>query len=678
MSFEKLYEALADLPVASIAEDVVTSVLRGSVTALSSATGSGKTLYQTTKLADSLDEQVVVLVPRRFLAVNAAETVAELSGCEVGKEVGYAVGSQSGDRSCWGPETKLVFATHGYALASGLVQKATTFVLDEVHETSMDLSIVRALLLRRLDQGESLNLLEMSATMDSRRQSAYWGQVAPTKVFEIDGKTFDCDVRHRPAGNLEEQVIELIQEGRRGILVFRPGVGEVEDTAEKITALAIDQGLEIEVAQIYGEMSYVDRRAAAAAPAAGKTKVLVSTNVTESGANIPWLDAGVSCGTGKENSVRAGTGATYLELVNLPQWRLQQQEGRVKRFCPGVFVLCSPLSFEQREQATRPEIERLALTELVLHCTSFGLRTHELTFDYPPNPEKVMEAELKLERLGLVDKNCTLTDAGKWIADLPVGPETGAMLWHARVTECLAAMIPLAAIVEVGGLRKEFRQGHYKDSTSDYLDSLYAFRHAYDARGKERREVMERYNIGFKRFEAALDLIRDLERRLSVVMNLDFEQSDHRTRLRHCLLAGSLDKLFKGYGRGDVLSIKNRYDSYRIGQGSAVYGVEYDALVAGDLRVITPKDRYKTPFTILEKVTVFAPDDLEAVAKIRPEILVESKHSGEGFGSESADYLTLKLFGEYIIRQTRVRPREERIEEESLGQLLARAVAARH
>jgi HrpA-like RNA helicase len=196
MTFENLFSTLSGLPVATIADDVTISVLSGAVTILSSDTGSGKTLYESSHLADHSDGQVVVLVPRRFLAVNAAETVSELAGCEIGQEVGYAVGSQAGDRSMWSEATKLLFVTNGYALASGLINKATTFVLDEVHETSMDLSIVRALLYRRMANGESIKVLEMSATMNIERQAAYWRPVAKTATFETDGKTFDCEVRH--------------------------------------------------------------------------------------------------------------------------------------------------------------------------------------------------------------------------------------------------------------------------------------------------------------------------------------------------------------------------------------------------------------------------------------------------------------------------------------------------
>jgi HrpA-like RNA helicase len=112
MTFEKLHEKLKDLPVATVAQGLVDSVQAGKVAVLTSETGSGKTLYANTLLADQTEGQVVVLVPRRFLATNAAETVAELAGVALGKEVGFAVGRQSGDESQFSDDTRLLFARH--------------------------------------------------------------------------------------------------------------------------------------------------------------------------------------------------------------------------------------------------------------------------------------------------------------------------------------------------------------------------------------------------------------------------------------------------------------------------------------------------------------------------------------------------------------------------------------
>ena len=637
--FHTLFETLSALPVHGIAAEVTTRVLAGTVSVVASATGSGKTLLLPANLAMETEKVVYVLVPRRFLAVNAAETVAELSGTTVGQEVGFAIGAQSGEDSQRSMNTRVLYCTYGYALASGIINTAENLVFDEIHEASLDMSICRALVHRRLASGERVNVLEMSATIDAERQAAYWRSVSKVDVTEIDGRTFPCERRHLPAQTPEAAVLDLIAEGRTGILVFRPGRGEVEETAAAIRALV---GEDVEVAEIYGELDYRARKAAVAAPK-GTVKVLVGTNVVESGANITWLDAGVSCGTAKELSVRPETGATYLALIQLPRWRLDQQEGRVKRFRAGVFILCSPLSYEKRPAETTPEIKRLALTELVMHCASFGIRAEELVFDYAPERSRIVEAETKLQRLGLIDTQCRLTKAGEFVSDIPVGPETGAMLWHAKEIGVLGAALSLAAVIEVDGVRKDFKHSHHINGTSDWLDACKAFEAVYEEREYfVRKDLMERYNVGFKRFEAAKDMLHDLKRRFNGKATATMEATD--SQLKQCLVAGFITNLFQGTYRLTPIS-GDRYFDYSAGEGSSV--MLHSGFALGQLRTIVPKNRMKSPFTIVEKLTDVSLNDILALVKIRP-TLVEMTERREEVGRYRFEIVTRrKLFGVY-------------------------------
>ncbi len=680
--FEKLYETLSDLPVMGIVDQLVTDVTDGLTVVLSSATGSGKTLVATCKLAEKAGKQVVVCVPRRFLATNAAETICELAGLTLGNEVGYAVGKQSGEQSVMSKETKLLFVTYGYAISSRLIEHAEYIVLDEVHEASMDISIVRALLLRRLAQNEKLWLMEMSATIDPVQQAAYWNKEVPTKVYEIDGRTFPCErievsigsgielqgegeivdpedsihdweernaLENMVEATVAQTVVDLItKQGRKGVLVFRPGVSEVEATAEAIMALVkrtlrlnskqnrkankdlpqkeLDQLVaelreanplsKLEVATIYGEMEYAERKVSTEKPKDGHVKVLIGTNVVESGVNIPWLDGGVTCGTGKQQVVRE-SGALSLELVNLSQWRLEQQEGRVKRFGPGVFVLCSDEPWNNRLKETSPEIKRVPLTELVMHCASFGVRTDSLTFDYAPETSKIQEAELQLQNLGLIDRMCLMTERGRFTAGLPVSTETGAMLWYARKAGVLGQAIAVAAVMEVGGIRKDFRHSHGCSNLSDWLDGLYAYLQAYEMKSSQRKSFMEQSNIGTKRFYAAKEFERDLLKHFEgEELSREIGYYGFESKMCASILAGQVNKLYVAQS-GMVYNKEG--SGYRIGRGSAASYVT-SRLVLGGLRTITPKNG-NTPFTVLEKVTQITIGEVLEVARERPELL---------------------------------------------------------
>ncbi len=660
-NFTKLFATLSTLPVAAKAEEIVTSVLAGNVAILSAATGSGKTLYATTLLAEKSTEQVVVLVPRRFLAVNAAETVAELAGITLGREVGYCVGKQSGEESKFSSETKLLFVTYGYAISSGLINRASTLVLDEVHEADMDMSICKALLQRRIANGEGVKLMEMSATINAERQAEYWNGVKPAKVFEVEGSTIPCNVRHEK-DDIEEVVMNLIADGRKGILVFRPGVADVKETAADIAEAGEAAGVAVEVSTIYGDMDAAERRRATAAPKNGVAKVLVGTNVVESGVNLMWLDAGVTCGTGKLPVAR-DSGAVALELVHLSKWRLEQQKGRLTRsgnradkvFGSGEFVLVSSNSWEERDAETLPEIVRLPLTELVMHCARFGLRADQLNFDFPPSKEKVKVAEVKLQRLGLITEDCKLTKAGQFVCGMPVGPETGAMLWHAKQTKVLGAFLPLAAVIEADGVRKNFRIPHGCDNTSDYLDGVKAFnkvRNALQAgyeRGlklsrDEREDLFERNNIGFKRYEIAKLMLKELKRRFNGDASSITAATD--AQLRQCITAGSIDQIYKVDSDGGACPLPGGY--YRLGNGSAVSRLNSGKFAVGKLKTIVPRNG-RSSFTVFEKATKVTLEDIEAVAKIRGDVLSRTVVRNKVGYYSFENVTSFTIFGEDLI-----------------------------
>lgn len=642
--FESLFATLGTLPVSKILKKVAAKVLAGTVVVVASDTGSGKTLLLPPALAAQTDQPVLVLEPRRFLAVNAAETVAELAQVAVGGPVGYAVGRQSGEESRWSADGKILYCTYGYAIASNLILTAPIVVLDEVHEVSLDMSICRALLYHRVEQGQQVCILEMSATINADAQAAYWRPVAKVMVEQVDGRTFACERRYRPGSPLEKEVKTLLDEGRTGILVFRPGRGEVKETADAIRALV---GKDVEVAEVYGELDYASRKAAVAPPV-GKAKVLVGTNVVESGANIPWLDAGVSCGTGKENSVRIETGAVFLKLIDLPQWRIKQQEGRVKRFRDGIFVLCSDVPLESREVEAVPEIWRLPLTALALHCATFGIRADDLTYDFAPEKARIVEAETKLQRLGLMDADFQLTAAGTWVSELPIGPETGTMLWFAKQTQCLGAALPLAAVIEVDGIWEDVRQPHGLHKDSDWLDTYTAFRTVLSASESRRAALVTRHNISLKRFEAAQEMLRDLDRRLDAEATATLEATDAQLKL--CLVAGFITSLCVGtHTARQVVGTSDT--AYKVGQRSVV-AVPFSGYVTGQLRTIQPKDTTKQSFTVLEKVTDVAFADLLAVAKVCPWVLtVEERREQAGYFAfrQVARY---RLFGVYLLAET--------------------------
>lgn len=497
--FARVTETLSHLPVMPVAEGVVRDVMAGHVTVLAAPTGSGKSMIVPSMIADASDEPVIVLMPRRFLAVDAASNVAQLADVALGDSVGYAVGKMAGDASRKAKHTPLVFMTYGYAIASGAINKAHTIVLDEVHERAEDISLARAILHARKKREPALRLLEMSATVDARKQAGYWSDVATTSIHNAAGAAMPCDERSEMPQDtkrtLEEATIDLItREGRKGIVVFRPGIKEIENTVETLKTFAAKAGIRnLEIASIYSGTPPDERRAAKQPPKPGHVKILVGTNVIESGVNLRWVDAGVSDGKGRIPYTREDTGAYALMLEDLPKWRILQQRGRVNRdpaatgFEQGIFLLHSDRGWDFRPEQATPEIARVALTGLAFRAACLGIDPTSLHFDAEVTPARLAEAKEALQRLQLIDASWNLTDDGRYAATLPVSPEAGALLCEARRLDApliaahkkplyLPDAIILAALLDGEGLRENYKKSHGRDNSSDILDAFKAYK----------------------------------------------------------------------------------------------------------------------------------------------------------------------------------------------------------
>jgi len=386
-----------------------------------------------------------------------------------------------------------------------------------------------------------------------------------------------------------------------------------------------------------------DRRRALEPPSGNHAKVLIGTNVIESGANIPWVDAGVSCGTGKQKNVDH-FGAHSLDLEVLPKWRLVQQEGRVKRFKPGVFALASDISWDERPLETRPELDRLPLTDVLMQVVRHSLDPQRLTFDPPLDQRRLQQAKKELMRLGLVDEQFKPTEAGKFASNMPLTADAAATLWHAKQTGILKAALPLAALMMTGSIRFDHKRSHGMDYTSDSMDALQAFLAA--AQSPDHR-TMERLNINYQKFLSAYALFESLAKTVSRMPDCDQQQSSAtEEQIRQCALAGRLNQLFRINDK--ALVSPHHENKFYIHNFSAVGSMKDREYAVARLVVSNPSR--ERPMTFAEDVTVVNRHDLLELAKVRPDVLQITKQdiTRNSFSGDRVTRLEFKLHGDEV------------------------------
>lgn len=636
--FSSLFEKLNHLPVSAIAEDIAEHFSLQSIPVVTSDVASGKTMlipaYCALKLQqDSLDQVVYVLEPTRFLANNAAKALRKLLGKEGENLIGCINSNRSDNSSILHADNRIIFTTVGYALSAGIVANKNNFILDEAHETSIDLSLTKAYLYHRRKSGDLINVAVLSATIDITNEMEYWGDAAVH--FTTSGSAFPVEFLHRPAFSLAEAVTTLVEDhNRKGVLVFVSGIEEINDAVLSISTKLLTHGIDFEIEMIHGNSSGDEQNRASRDPRRD-VKILVGTNVLESGVSLTWVDSGVSSGDTKVMHVNGNV--RKLQKEELPRWRINQQCGRTGRFEPGVFILAHPTPLDRRPDMSPPDIVRLPLTELVMHCTAFpDIHIRDLQFTKREQPkEKALDRAIStLVEYGLIehhtDGRVTLTAEGEMIQPLPLSYRAGAAYCEARRLKCEAQMLPLIVLLDIGDLRHDYRDpmhggGNEKSDLLYQLNTIVQyFSNWRNIPWKERQEYAAHYNVSFKRLQEFDLLLSDLEKKTGIRSDFSMyagevseEQKKRFNKLfKQVIFRAMILEIYPyngmfGHCKIPVTEQDGAMFTSATPTKTTNYRVDFpdrEIMCAGNIRIISPKRG--SPFAILESITAFTKEDL--------------------------------------------------------------------
>ncbi|HVR95355.1 MAG TPA: DEAD/DEAH box helicase, partial [Thermoanaerobaculia bacterium] len=291
------------LPVDEALPGLITALRERGAAVLIAPTGAGKTTRVPPALfaADvGSGKRIVMLEPRRIAARAAARRMAEEGGWKVGEEVGYQVRFER--RA--GPSTRILVVTEGILVqmlqSDPFLEDFGAVVFDEVHERSLhtDLSLAMARRVQR-EARPDLVLIAMSATVDPGPLAGFLGDCP---VVESRGRLYPVETLYlKDGGRAEERPLPgLVASGVRqvldaspgDVLVFLPGVGEIQRCAEALAPLAAERGLA--VLPLYGDLP-AERQDEVLRPLP-RRKVVLATNVAETSITIDGVTAVVDSG----------------------------------------------------------------------------------------------------------------------------------------------------------------------------------------------------------------------------------------------------------------------------------------------------------------------------------------------------------------------------------------------
>ena len=451
-TLEELVSHPPQLPVTRALGDIAAATRPGGCAVVTAPPGTGKTTLLPPAVAvalashDASAGRVLVTQPRRVAARAAARRIARLLGEEVGGQVGYSV---RGD-SRVGERTRVEMVTPGVALRrlqrDPELPGVSALIIDEFHERDLDTDLALAFALdARSALRDDLFVALTSATLEASRTVDFLRASTGEEpaLVDIPGDIFPLELRYAPPprgveavgaiGNervgvrreylahVARTVEETVASTEGSVLVFLPGVGEIETVRANLHLG------DVPVLALHGQLSATEQDRALS-PAAGR-RVILSTSIAESSLTVPGVSVVVDAGLAREPRFDAGRSLSSLVTVPAALARLEQRAGRAARTGPGIAVrVMDSVDVARRPAQSAPGIATQDLTDARLQVASWGTPVEELALLDAPPAGTWEAAGQRLSSLGAIDEAGAATALGRTLASLPLDPPLGRAL----------------------------------------------------------------------------------------------------------------------------------------------------------------------------------------------------------------------------------------------------------
>ena len=527
-AYQDMLQVRSQLPVHQYKDEILHTVNSNPVTIICAETGAGKSsgipvLILEQQLSTGKDSRIMVTQPRRISAITLARRVSQELGDDrndIGTHrslVGYAIRLESKTSS----STRITYATTGVLLRiledNPNLSSLDYLILDEVHERTMDLDLLFIALRKLQERQQGLKIILMSATVDARKFSDYFGG-AP--VLDLPGRTFPVEV-----GFLEDAIeatngrggvqdnIRTVEDGNesssddkqattttastltgysaqtrkvlsemdeyripyaliakvaatiatstkyiaysKAILIFLPGLAEIR-RLHNILSNTQAFTSRTQIHTLHSSLATSVLEAAFQPPPNGHIKIVLATNIAETGITIPDITAVID--TAKEKLMRYSDRRSYSKLTEsfVSRSSIRQRRGRAARVQPG---LCFHLITRRRHdelllETQVPEMLRLSLQDAILRIKTWSLTqadpiesTLGLALDAPTS-KSIARSVAQLTSAGaLTAKQEQLTSLGKLISRLPLSVSHGKLAIYGCFFNCLDQVMTIIAVL---------------------------------------------------------------------------------------------------------------------------------------------------------------------------------------------------------------------------------------
>ncbi|XP_034047813.1 ATP-dependent RNA helicase DHX29 [Thalassophryne amazonica] len=237
------------------------------------------------------------------------------------------------------------------------------------------------------------------------------------------------------------------------VLVFLPGLAHIQQLYNMLSSdKRFRDKNRYRIVALHSTLSSKDQAAAFTVPPTGVRKIVLSTNIAETGVTIPDVVFVIDTGKTKENKYHESSQMSSLVETFVSKASALQRQGRAGRVQNGFcFRLYPQFRFDSFMDYSVPEILRVPLEELCLHIMKCQYGSPEDFLSRaldPPQPQSVSNAVNLLRKIGACHPNShLLTPLGHHLASLPVNVKIGKMLIYGAILGCLDSITTIAAAI---------------------------------------------------------------------------------------------------------------------------------------------------------------------------------------------------------------------------------------
>mmetsp|Transcript_80614 Transcript_80614/g.250171 ORF Transcript_80614/g.250171 Transcript_80614/m.250171 type:complete len:937 (-) Transcript_80614:120-2930(-) len=222
------------------------------------------------------------------------------------------------------------------------------------------------------------------------------------------------------------------------VLVFLPGLMEITKVSERLSRSPVfGNPSKCLILSLHSVLSGDEHAKAFERPRRGVRKIVLSTNIAETGVTIPDVVFVVDSGKVKSQRYHEPSNTSSLKEQFISRAEVLQRRGRAGRVCEGFsFHLITRNRFDLRlQEVPTPEILRCSLMELMLQVLSSGLQPACFSEALDPPPKsRIDQAVATLKATGAVEEAPRPANAPQW------GTSDDAWYVTTPVGQCLARL----------------------------------------------------------------------------------------------------------------------------------------------------------------------------------------------------------------------------------------------